>query len=127
MYPRACGRLLCSACCGQTYPLRYLHGYPARVCLACKERLDAPRGPPRRSRSLSSMADETIAQLVRDMQVESSRRRSLSSSLHLVERKEAAAHVGLLPQEVVSKILDPLCHSDKIVCRAVCHAWLQVK
>lgn len=126
---RACGRLLCSACCRHTCPLQYLHWYPARVCRTCKERLDAPRCPPRRSRSLSSLTDETVARLVRDMQVEFSRRRSLASSLSLggeeEEDENAASPIGRLPQEVLSKILDQLGHSDKLVCRSVCHHWLQ--
>ena len=125
---RACGRLLCNTCCGHTYPLQYLRWAPARVCLTCKERLDGPRWPPRRSRSLNSMADETIARLVREMQVESSKRRSLSLPHHHHHRGEdpAASLIGLLPPEVLSKIFDLLGHSDKLACRAVCHHWLQV-
>ena len=35
--------------------------------------------------------------------------------------------VNNLPREILSKILNFLLHSDKKICRSVCHYWLQVK
>jgi hypothetical protein len=71
-------------------------------------------------------ADEAVARLLREMQVESNKRRTLSDPLHHLGEEAAPSLVGQLPPEVLSKIFDLLCHSDKIVCRSVSHSWLQV-
>ena len=33
---RACGKVLCGACCGDKHPLHYLDGREGRVCTECR-------------------------------------------------------------------------------------------
>ena len=60
LYLRSCGRLLCSPCSSYTSPLQYLNWVIARVCLSCKENLDSPSRPQRRSRSLTGISTQGI-------------------------------------------------------------------
>jgi len=120
---RGCGRLLCSLCSSNTVPLQYLSWRISRVCKPCKVRLDEPNPRHRRSRSLSSLSsrDEDVSKLVREMQIESMKIRTMEN-----EVTGLYCPVNNLPREILSKILNFLLHSDKKICRSVCHYWLQV-